>query len=265
MNRSNSAVLLVILVLIFGALMLRHIDVPTYSLEEIRTELSLLCEQYGELRLRGASEAQWQAFEQEAEKKLDPVVSELKRRGKHSWLNQLAMYDLPKAIASRGKTPAIVLERHFSEHDRVLALIQQARQSRDAHGPQDSHNAPASQDGVDPLLVGMVVLDGGLLIAIGYMLFWPVHKRFFVPKDLDSTLRQLDKRIERNPDAARFLGTRARLLADAGRHDEAIADIDRILERHAHGVNVKKWQEFREAVVQKAASRQERREEEKHA
>jgi hypothetical protein len=54
-------------------------------------------------------------------------------------------------------------------------------------------------------------------------------------------------------------------LAEAGRHDEAIADIDRILDQHAHGVNVEKWQEFRETVAQKATASQETREAEKHA
>ena len=82
------------------------------------------------------------------------------------------------------------------------------------------------------------------------MLFWPVRKHLFVPKDAESTLRQLDKRIERNPDSVRYLAIRARLLADAGRPEDAIADIDRILELKTHGVDLEQWHRMREELSQ---------------
>jgi hypothetical protein len=46
MKWSNSAIVLVIVLLIFAALMLRNVNVSAYSLEEIKAELSTLCGQY---------------------------------------------------------------------------------------------------------------------------------------------------------------------------------------------------------------------------
>jgi len=260
MKWSNSAIVLVIVLLIFAALMLRNVNVSAYSLEEIKAELSMLCGQYAELSAQGAEEAQWQAFEDTVREKTAPLLKDLEKRPGYNPLRQLALHDLPRAIASRGQTPAIELEQRLARQNAAALTQAVKRQARQYGTPEES------AFGVDPLLVGMVVLDGGLLIAIAYMLFWPVHKRFsWRPKDTESMLRQLEKRIERNPDAARFLGARARLLADIGRYDEALADIDRILDQHAHGVNVEKWQEFRETVAHKATARQETRGAEKHA
>jgi tetratricopeptide (TPR) repeat protein len=248
------------LLLIFVALMLRNVTVTADSLKEIRAELSTLCRQYAELSAQGADEAQWQAFEDTVQERTAQLLEDLEKRPGYNPLRQVALHDLPRAIASRGKTPAMELEQRLGRHDPAVLSSAINRQIRQYGTPEGSHY------GVDLLLVGMIVLDVALLVAIGYMLFWPVHKRFsWRPKDTESMLQQLEKRIERNPDAARFLGTRARLLADLERYDEALADIDRILDQHAHGVNVEKWQEFRETVAQKAAARQETQETEKHA
>lgn len=258
MKWSNSLITLVVLLLILGALVVRNMDLPLYafSVEEITTELNELCDQYAELSAREATETEWEAFEQEVREKTKPLIADLekrpKQRGSHA-LYQVIRYDLPEAIASRGRVPVIDREMGLEIARASAARLKQAA------------NTQEPERGVDLCLVGMVVLDGGLLIAIGYMLFWPVHKRFFVPKDLDSMLGQLNKRIERNPDSVRYLGVRARLLAEAGRHEEAVADIDRILEEHAHGVDVNTWRQFRETVVQKATVRKETRENEQRA
>jgi len=123
--------------------------------------------------------------------------------------------------------------------------------------------ALSAQQTVDVWLIGMIVLDVGLLVAIGYMLFWPAHKRFsWRPKDVESTLQRLNQRIERNPDVVRFLAdvvrflaTRARLLADSGRPEEAIADIDRILEQGPRGVDLEKWRQLRAKLARKATEK----------
>ena len=250
MKWSNSAVALIVLLLIFAALMLRDVEFPAYSQAELKAELSALCDQYGALRRRGATEAQWLAFEQEAEKKLEPLVAELKRRGGSSWLSQLALHELPKAIASRGKRSDLKALLNRDEEQRTVSLSYMTP-------PQRAQSREGSADKrVDVWLIGMIVLDVGLLVAIGYMLFWPAHKRFsWRPKDVESTLQRLNQRIERNPDVVRFLATRARLLADSGRPEEAIADIDRILEQGTRGVDLEKWRQLRAKLARKATEK----------
>jgi tetratricopeptide (TPR) repeat protein len=252
MKWSNSLVVLVILLLVFAALVVRNMQLTAYSQEQVQAELSKLCEEYAELSARGAEEPEWLAFEQKVRGVTKPLIADLEKQPGYNPLRQLAMYDLPEAIASRGKIPAIDHQLGID-----IARANPATLDQVVRRPAGGYGLPHESDsGLDLWLIGMVVLDGGLLIAIGYMLFWPVRKRLFVPKDLESTLRQLDKRIEGNPDAVRFLATRARLLAEAERHDEAIADIDRILDQHAHGVDLDKWRELRETVVQRKTAQE---------
>ena len=206
MNWSKSAVLLVVLLLVLAALIVRHLDLPAYSQEEVRQELSALCGEYAAMRQRRAAEAEWQSFEQRTREITQPIVADLEDPRYPSPLYQLARYDLPKAIASRGKIPDSSLQQQLRAHDELVAeMATSPQRRRDAQRRAGRYsNTREGDGGVDLLFVGAMLFDGVLLIAIGYMLFWPVRKHLFVPKDAESLLRQLDKRIERNPDSVRI-------------------------------------------------------------
>jgi len=221
--------------------------------------------EYAELRERGAEEAEWQSFEQRAREITQPIVADLehwKNPSRFTHLvrfHQLARYDLPRAITSRGSIGPGGLHEQLQAIDALNESVAEmetaSKGTRDAQGPAGRYgDAPEGTGGVDLVFVGGVICNGALLIAIGYLLFWPVRKHLLLSKDAQSMLRRLDKRIERNPDSACDLAIRARLLADAGRPGDAIADIDRILALKAHGVDLEHWQQMREKLSHKVSA-----------
>ena len=130
MNWSKSGVVLVVLLLVLAALIVRHLDLHAYSQAEIRQELSALCGEYAALSKRRAAEAEWQSFDQRAREITQPIVADLEDPRYPSPLYQLARYDLPKAIASRGKISDSSLQQQLQAHDELVAEMQTAPQRR---------------------------------------------------------------------------------------------------------------------------------------
>lgn len=256
MKWSNSKTVLAVLVLILGALvLLRYVHFSAYSVEDIGKELSVLCGEYAEHCGRSAKEPEWEALQQRMQETTEPIIADIDKHGSMrrvgEWhLYQLARYHLPKAIASRGKIPAEDLTQWLAVSEKQTKEVQ-----RSSEREERRRRRAAREEKVGPLVTGLAVFDFLLLIGIGYAFFWPKRTHSYVPKDKESALRQLDEKIRRNPESLRYRAVRARLLAEAGRHEDAIVDIDWILDRQPQGVDLDEWHRLREVAAQGATAK----------
>ncbi|MCX7428760.1 MAG: hypothetical protein NTW96_24430 [Planctomycetia bacterium] len=161
---------------------------------------------------------------------------------------QLARYALPRAIESRGRTPPADLERWLREPRHRLQVAQTAQRQRTGRVVADS--------GVDWITVGIVAFDLVLLAGLGYVFLRPYvgkAKRAPLAEDKGSLLQKLDWEIAQDPKSARHRGIRAKLLVEMGRREDALADIDWILDKEPYGADLETWRQLRDSVTQEAA------------
>jgi hypothetical protein len=254
MNWRKSIAVLAILMATVAAIVLSQMDFPAYSTEGITEELTDLCSTYTRLREQHATNAEWRALAEDARRRTEPLIADMDGRSSlckagNRPLYQLAKHALPRAIESQGNTPPADLEQWLKQsHDELqpASVAKRATAQRRQSGRNDADG------GIDWITVGMVVFDLALLVGLGYMFLKPYvgrAKRAPLAEDKESLLRTLDREIAQDPESARHRGIRAKLLVEMGRREEALADIDWIIDTEPHGADLITWHELRESLT----------------
>lgn len=251
---SNSKTALVIVVLILGAVVVCQMRFPEYSRKGINEELADLCKIYVQLRKKKATKEEWTAFAQEVRERTEPLIADMEeyrtvdQRGRQA-LYQLAKHKLPKAIASEGSVPPGELRQflnssRFASHSRTRDVLARHRQR--------NKRRKVSQGGTDWVTVGFVGFDVALVGWLGYAFFMPTasksRRSSVSDKKKETMLQQVNRRIDSEPKAVRYRGMRAKLLIELDRHEEALVDVDWIIENEPHGVDLEPWRRLHKSL-----------------
>ncbi|MCX7428764.1 MAG: hypothetical protein NTW96_24450 [Planctomycetia bacterium] len=250
MNRRKSKTVLVALAAMVVAIVVSHIDFSAYSTGGIAEELADLISIYARLREQRAPEAEWEAFARDARRRTASILTDMDSpsslcNAEDRSLYQLARYALPRAIESRGRTPPADLEQWLRKPRHRLQAAQSARHQNARQGVFDN--------GIDWITVAIVVFDLALLVGMGYMFLKPYAGRAQqapLAEGKEALLRKLDREIAQDPKSARHRGIRAKLLIEMGRREDALADIDWIIDTEPHGADLITWHELRDSLTQ---------------
>ncbi len=249
MESIDKRVVLVTLGLIFIAIWLCKMDFPDYSTEDIIEECLVILAKCEELQTIGASDSEWKEFERTSQEKLDLIVADLKTTlhasPEREPLHQLTKYDIPRAIRSRGQG----MEEAFATLNSELDFLEEIEQRKQQKKQQ--RILEQNKNGTDPLVFCMLAFDGLLAVGVVYLL-WPTRTSRAVldHASLEQRLDLLDKKLSKNPESPILRGVRARLRAEMGLREEAIDDIDWLMERKPHGVDLLALYELREALTE---------------
>jgi prepilin-type N-terminal cleavage/methylation domain-containing protein/prepilin-type processing-associated H-X9-DG protein len=255
MQWSGSKTMLAICVVILIAVLVGKMRFTAYSVEEIDRALSGLCSHYEQLCRRKATGPQWEAFASQVRKRTEPLVLDMEEhlsanRPGSQPLYQLAKYAMPRAVASNGRTPPGDLRQWIGASRWEVFAFKQAVDPQFV--ARRSELQPAS-GGADWLTLGIVAFDIVLLGGLGYTFLKPVPRRMSpVPTtdDKEGLLGKLDRRIAEEPREGKYRAMRAKLLLKMGRRDEALADVDWILKKEPHGVDLAPWRRLRDSLLQ---------------
>lgn len=250
MQSIDVRIVLAIIVLIAIAVYLSNLEFYAYSNKEIVDQCLVVQDRYEELISRSASDSEWQEFERASQETLAPIAEDLENTGRSSQdrylLRQLVVYNVPRWVKSRGKGEAA--SKAFTILGVRLPELSITRKQREL---ARQRRRGMTARGTDPLVVCMVIFDGLLAAGVAYLL-WPKGKtsKTVDPKTMSRRLDVLDKKIEKSTNAAIYRGTRARLRAEMGLREEAIEDIDWLMKRKPHGVDLLALYELRESLIE---------------
>ncbi|MBN1853555.1 MAG: hypothetical protein JW829_12560 [Pirellulales bacterium] len=260
MKSSNRKTLLTIMVLLFiGIILLHYMRSTTYTVEEIDKELSFLCGEYDRLCKQHITPAQWQGFGDTLRERTAPLIEDMdrhmaKNRPGSQALYQLAKYLLPRAVASNGQMPVAELERWLKRSRKDLRRYDVTINPSKYKSKRKSKWRQDAEGGTDWITVGVVFFDIVLLGALGYMFFKAPSgevKTEILDKDKMVLLEKLHGRILHDPKAASYRAMRARLLVEMKQYEDALADIDWILNQKPHGVDLEAWNRLRDSVTRR--------------
>lgn len=251
MKSIDTRIALAILVLIAIAIYLSNMEFYDYSNKEIVDECLVIQNKYEELLSRDAGDSEWQELKRTSQENLAPIVTDLEETGRTSkdryLLRQLVIYDIPRWIRSKGEGKAA--NKAFTILGVSLQELSITRRQREL---ARQRQRGMTNGGINLFDICLLVFDGLMVAGVAYML-WPKGKseQKAGPETTSQQLELLGRKIEKNPNAAAYRGIRARLRAEMGLHEEATEDIDWLMERKQHGVDLQALYELRESLIEK--------------